>query len=401
MPQNIMIKKIKYFYRLLNIYFSYITRKQKVNYLPIKLWVEVSSNCNLKCRLCANKDLPFNEKGYMDFNLYKKIINEAKDFVNEINLFHRGEPLLHSQIIQMIKLAKKFNIKTTIHSNAVLLNKEISTNLIKSGLNTISFSFDGYTKSTYEKNRIGSNFENVLNNIIEFLKIKKELNSKLPYTIIQVMEYDEELSSLEFKKQKTNFINNFVNLPLDKLIIRKPHNWGGSINLQETNKLKFNKKNNYMGLKRDEIINKNINIYVGNENNKSKDNININEINEINEDKNNINNFIASNKKLSSACTFPWYSLVILFNGKVTPCPQDFFANIILGDVNYESLKDIFNNNKMQKLRNKFKNKTTSFDFSDNFVVCNKCDRCFRETIFGIPKEYLGKFLKDNIDILK
>ena len=348
-------KKIKYLLHLLNIYISYLTRKQKVNYLPVKLWIEVSSKCNLKCRLCANKDMPLSEKGNMDFNLYKKIINEAKDYVYEINLFHRGEPLMHPQIIEMIKYAKQNNIKTVIHTNASLLNKDLSEKLIKSGLNKISFSFDGYTKTTYEKNRTGSKFEDVLNNIIDFLRIKKELNSKLPYTIIQVMEYDEDMSHLDFKIQKRKFTYNFNNLPLNKLIIRTPHNWGGSIDIKNIYSETYSGKKLYSK--------------------KNKTNM---------------------KKAKYSACTFPWYSLVILYNGKVLPCPQDFYGTIYLGDANNELLKVIFNNDKIQKLRERFKNKNIK-NINDE-IVCSSCDRCLRQTILGVPKEYLGKFLKDNLN---
>ena len=331
------MKKIKYLLRLFIIYFSYILRKQKVNYLPVRLWVETSSRCNLKCRLCVNKDMPGNMRGDMDFNLYKKIIDEVKDYVFDINLFHRGEPLIHPQIIEMIGYANKNNIKTRIHTNAVLLTPEFSIKLIKSGLNLISFSFDGYTRSTYEKNRIGALYENTLKNIIDFLKIKKELNSKTPFTNIQVMEFDDEISKKQFNVQKEEFIKKFENLPLDKLIIRTPHNWGGLLEIADV--LKAERK-----------------------------------------------------KTRFKACTFPWYALTIFYDGKVHLCPQDFYGELPVGDVNKESVGEIFNNKTMQDIRKSFRNKKI-----DNLNPCNSCDRCWRETILGIPKEYLGIFLKDSL----
>ena len=60
--------------------FVFLLKRQNV-YLPIKLWIETTSRCNLECRLCANKDLPLNQKGDLGFELYKKIIDEAKNFV--------------------------------------------------------------------------------------------------------------------------------------------------------------------------------------------------------------------------------------------------------------------------------------------------------------------------------
>ena len=273
----------------------------------------------------------------MDFDLYKKIIDEVKDYVFDVNLFHRGEPLLHPKILDMISYAHHSNIKTRVHTNGTLLNDKFSIDLIQSGLNLISFSFDGYSKKTYEKNRVGATYEQTLNNMLTFLKIKKKLKSKTPFTIIQVMEFDEELSSKNFARQKVEFVKNFKNLPLNKLVIRTPHNWGGLLEIE--------------GIKKAD-----------------------------------------KNKSRLIPCTFPWYSLTIFYNGKVCLCPQDFEGEIPIGDLNKDSIKNIFNNETMQSIRYKFK----TGDIGD-ISPCNSCDRIWRETFMGIPKEYLSMFIKDSL----
>jgi radical SAM protein with 4Fe4S-binding SPASM domain len=331
------MKKIKHFFILPKIYLSYIFKKRKCGYLPVRLWIETSSRCNLECRLCVNKDVDPGLKGDMDFGLYKKIIDQIKDYAFDINLFHRGEPLLNPKIVDMVRYANNNGIKTRIHTNATLLNENLGRELIKAGLNLISFSMDGYSKKTYEKNRINATFEVTLNNIINFLKIKKELNSSTPATIIQVMEFDENLSGEEFQKQKNEFIKNFDNLPLDKIVTRTPHNWGGLLEIE--------------GIKK------------------------------INKEKSRL-----------IPCTFPWYSLTIFYNGLVYLCPQDFTGEIPVGDANKDSIKDIFNNTALEEIRSKFKNKNI-----ENLNPCSNCDRIWRETIAGIPREYLKAFLKDSI----
>jgi MoaA/NifB/PqqE/SkfB family radical SAM enzyme len=216
------MKRIKYLLRLVLIYFTFIFKKQTVNYLPIRLWIETSARCNLRCRLCVNRNMPEDLKGNMDFALYRKIIDEARGYVYDINLFHRGEPLINPHIVDMVKYAHENKIKTRLHTNATLLNPEISEGLIKAGLNLISFSFDGYTASIYEKNRIGAAYDKTLVNIIDFLRIKKRLGSKTPFTQLQVMEYDDEISREQFADMKKTFFKNFEGLPLDKFIIRTP-----------------------------------------------------------------------------------------------------------------------------------------------------------------------------------
>lgn len=331
------MKKIKRLSNLANIYFSYISRKEKCNYLPVRLWIETSARCNLACRLCVNKDIDASFKGDMDFGLFKKIIDEAGDYVSDVNLFHRGEPLLNKNIVEMVQYAHNKNIKTRIHTNGTLLNSGLSENLIRAGLNFISFSVDGYTKETYEKNRINAKYDSTMENIIDFLKIKKQLGLKNPFTVVQVMEFDENLSKEDFQSQKTQFIKRFDGLSLDKLTIRTPHNWGGLLEIDGLRKI--DRKN-------DKLI----------------------------------------------PCTFPWYSITVFYNGMAHLCPQDFEGEILLGDLNKISLKEIFNNDVIRAVRNRFKSR----DVKD-LSPCNNCDRVWRQTIAGIPKEYLRAFVKDSI----
>lgn len=321
---------------LVKIFFSYLKRKEIPDYMPSRLWIEVTSRCNLACGLCINKDIPASQKRDMDFDLYKKIINEAAGTVYDINLFHRGEPLLHPQIVDMISYGAAKNIRTRLHTNAVLLDKNLSRNIILAGLDMISFSFDGYTRKEYEKNRIGGNYEKTLENIKGFLKIKKELRVKKPLTIIQVIECGASKKTNE-KLQQKYFIKNFEGYPPDRFIIRKPHNWGGLLGSCEPD------RDSFPGDSR-------------------------------------------------NACTFLWYSLTIFFNGKVYPCPQDFMGRMLVGDLKKNSIKEIFNGPEMRELRRMFKSKKILND-----LPCSSCDRIIRDTFMGIPKEYLNAFLKDNV----
>ena len=100
---------------------------------------------------------------------------------------------------------------------------------------------------------------------------------------------------------------------------------------------------------------------------------------------------VDQNKSNLIPCTFPWYSLTIFYDGKVYLCPQDFEGRILLGDINKNSIKEIFNGEAIKKIRRDFKTgmiRKTS--------PCRECDRIWRKTFLGIPREYLKVFLKDN-----
>lgn len=331
------MKKISRFFNLAGVYKSYLLKSVNCNYYPIRIWIEASSRCNLKCRFCVNRNLPPEQKGDMDFNLYKKIIDEISGKVHDINLFHRGEPLLNRNIIPMISYAAGSGIKARIHTNATLLDKELSRSIILASLDLISFSFDGYTREIYEKNRSGADFEESLGKIIDFLKIKKQLKSKKPYTIIQVIQQEKELSKKEIGEQRKIFLKNFRNLPLDKIISRTPHNWGG---LLEINRLDKKRKGN------ERVV----------------------------------------------SCTFPWYSLTIFYDGRVFLCPQDFEGKICLGNLNKNRINEIFNGEIIKSMRETFKS-----GIIGNTIPCRDCDRITRKTFMNVPLGYLGIFIKDHL----
>ncbi|PWT91522.1 MAG: radical SAM protein [Acidobacteria bacterium] len=328
------MRKTEHLYRLGQIFRAYRSKKTKGVPLPIRLWVEPNPYCNLKCPMCPQSEPRITEitkgKAYMDFELYKKIIDEAADHVYDINLAHRGESLFHKNLPAMIRYASEKGIKTRLHTNATIMNEKWSQNLLESGLDFLSFSFDGFKKEPYEKIRIGSNFEKTLTNILQFLRMKKERGAKKPYTVFQVIELDGNTQG------KEEFIRQFDDLPLDQLYIKKPHNWGGTIH--------------------SEVIDKQCHM------------------------------------DSYSHCSFLWYSLTILWDGHVTPCPQDFFSEYVLGDLRTQTIKEVWDGQPLVGLRDSLARQEWQ-----KIRPCNTCDRLWRKKVAGLPKINLRSFVSDNL----
>ncbi|NOR16072.1 MAG: radical SAM protein [Candidatus Aminicenantes bacterium] len=320
------MKGLSYWKRLARLFYHYRKKSPHLPYLPIRLWVELTSHCNYRCVMCPNKDLSKENKGHMEFGLYKKIIDEAKEFVFDINLAHRGESLLHPQLVEAIHYAKNAGLFTRLHTNGSLLNEELARQIVESELDRLSFSFDGFNQETYESIRVGGDFEKTINNITRFLEIKKQAGSQKPETAIEVINFDK-LSGPEFIQARENFRRRFAGLPLDSFIMKELHNWAGEID-------KDTRRDDY------------------------------------------------------TACPFPWNALVIFWDGAVLPCTQDFFGHYLVGNVKDESLQQIWNGQKLKHLREKLATGELK-----EFETCANCDRVWRKGLFGVPKEYLWKFL--------
>jgi len=88
----------------------------------------------------------------------------------------------------MIRYAKDRGVQWVYFtSNATLLNRDKAEELITSGLDSITFSFDGATAETYEKIRVKAKYDEVVNNIVYFSNLKKKLGMDKPKIIINTI----------------------------------------------------------------------------------------------------------------------------------------------------------------------------------------------------------------------
>lgn len=183
-----------------SLFKDYILGRPVLKGMPAELTIETTTRCNLRCPMCPRRELSL-PNADMDFDLFKKIVDETKDYLEFIWLHGYGEPLLCPDIFKMISYCHSNKIQTAISTNATVLSAEKSELLIKSGLDYIIFSIDGATKETYEKYRVGANYEQVIKNIQSFLKKKKELRSSIFCVAQMVLLEDNKKEVKQYRSQ--------------------------------------------------------------------------------------------------------------------------------------------------------------------------------------------------------
>ena len=167
---------------------------------PKLINLELTNFCNLRCALCPYKEMK-RKKEFMEFEKYKKLIDELAPMKPELKLWNWGDPLMHPQAPKMIKYAHYKGLKTEISTNLsmILPDKKIEE-LVKSGLNGMIIDIDGATEKTYLKYRIGGNFTRVLDNVKKINETKRELGIKTPRTVVQFLvtkENEKEMKDIK------------------------------------------------------------------------------------------------------------------------------------------------------------------------------------------------------------
>lgn len=183
--------------RLVNLILNragYLLRLGRVPGYPAFLVVEPTNICNLKCPLCpTGQGLRSRPKGKMSLINFRKIIDEAGDYLYSLRLENWGEPLLNEDIFDIIISAKLKKISTSFNTNFSVLDKKNAERLVLSGLDHIKISLDGASQKSYAKYRVGGDFNRVINNIRLLLQVRSELNRQNPFIEIQfiVMKHNE------------------------------------------------------------------------------------------------------------------------------------------------------------------------------------------------------------------
>jgi len=112
---------------------------------PQKIYAELTTRCNLSCQMCvkysSGNEIIEQDLSYSDFKRLESSLSKAKTLI----LNGIGEPLLHPQLIEIVRFArKKMSTEAVIgfQSNGILLNREKCCNLLSAGLSTICLSLD-------------------------------------------------------------------------------------------------------------------------------------------------------------------------------------------------------------------------------------------------------------------
>ncbi len=151
---------------------------------PYLFYVYPICACNFRCGYClyslgkAPYDMDPKVLGLKEF---KMRIDELKAFDDKLRLIRfagMGEPLLHKQIVEMVRYAKESEVAESVDiiTNGSLLTKEMSLALVEASLDKIKISIQGLGDDAYESmsgTRI--DFEDLVDNIRFLYEHKKQL----------------------------------------------------------------------------------------------------------------------------------------------------------------------------------------------------------------------------------
>jgi radical SAM protein with 4Fe4S-binding SPASM domain len=126
---------------------------------PFLLFLEPTNLCNFRCRFCptGNPDLlqrAGRKAGLMSMELFKKVVSDLQEFpdpIKSLNFYKDGEPLVHPDFPEMYHYLKESGVagQIRVKSNGSLLNPRLNRRLIDAGLEWIGISVEAVSAGKY------------------------------------------------------------------------------------------------------------------------------------------------------------------------------------------------------------------------------------------------------------
>ena len=258
------------------------------------LIIEPTNTCNLRCTFCFVTDGMTRDGGFMDFNRFKKIIDDCTD-LEHLCMHNWGEPLLHKDIFRMIEYAKNKGVNYVVmNTNGTLLTDKMINRIVNSKLDIIRFSIDG-SAETFKRVR-GVELENIEKNIKKLKIIKEKKRPELKMGVVFTVEEDTEGDAEEYINHWEKIVDH---VRLQPKLITSPR---------------------------------------------------------------------------TEVCPEPfgkdYGKLVVLWDGRVIPCCVDYNANLMIGNIQNDTIPNLWKSEKLNILREQH----LKGEFPDTCANCNECE---------------------------
>jgi hypothetical protein len=173
--------------------------------LPSRLYIECTAACNISChQACCAPETGITrtrQAGMLDFELFRRVVDEVGAALVRIDFFNYGEAFLHRRAVEMCEYIKSRYPQIYLYTstNGLALSAEQARRLVHSGIDEVTFSIDGATAASYVKYRQRGRFELAIATLREMADEKRRAGRDLPflnwrYILFTWNDSDEEMA---------------------------------------------------------------------------------------------------------------------------------------------------------------------------------------------------------------
>lgn len=192
------IDLLKYLFNKIHSVLLKIIYSTKVAH-PSSLMLEVTNHCNLKCITCP-REYDYGkamDKGFMNIENLKKIVDEAYPYVDSIGLTGLGETLMYKPLPEAIDYIRSKNngIIVFISINAHLPNSFPLASSLADKLDTIQISIDGI-EDIYDKVRLRGEYSFFIKNAKAIAESCQNKRADVMFNFVAIKENFHQMADI-------------------------------------------------------------------------------------------------------------------------------------------------------------------------------------------------------------
>lgn len=150
---------------------------------PVRLQIETTDVCNLRCVHCKREKLDDMNTLTMPLDTFKRIIADIRPFF--ANLAGFGEPLIDQTIFAKLAMLHRDGIRTSVPTNGTYIRRHKREQLAAQLPDILQLSLDGATKQSFEAIRKLGDFDKIVANYREICALRADGKAR-PNTVIRV-----------------------------------------------------------------------------------------------------------------------------------------------------------------------------------------------------------------------
>jgi len=155
--------------------------------LPSRLYIECTAACNISCtQACCAPETGITrtrQAGMLDFDLFRRVVDEVGPSLVRIDFFNYGEAFLHKRSVEMCEYIKsRFpHIYLYTSTNGLAFSEAAARRLVHSGIDEVTFSIDGASQETYSRYRQRGDFAKAIANLRAMADEKRASGRDVPF----------------------------------------------------------------------------------------------------------------------------------------------------------------------------------------------------------------------------
>lgn len=149
-----------------------------------KLYVELTSACNLHCKMCFRNNWFSEPIGSASHELIDRLRAAFCDERIETVFFGgMGEPLLHPSLPGLLRDAKRAGKRAELVTNGTLLTGETAAAIAGAGVDRVWVSVDGFSARSYETVRRGGVYDSVTEHLRAFRRLAPDAQLGITFVL--------------------------------------------------------------------------------------------------------------------------------------------------------------------------------------------------------------------------